>query len=135
MKNKVISIIGLFLPLLSFAQINFFGSRGGSYGGGVSGYGGGGYGGGGAAVQAPVRSINDVIRVLDTLIGWAQAILFVIVAIMVLYAAYLYVLGQGESKTAKAKEVLIYAVVGTVIALLSYAVVPVVCNLLGTSCG
>ena len=131
MKNKIISIIGLSLPLLSFAQFNFFGSRGGSsYGGGVSGYGGGGYGGG-SAVQAPIRSISDVIRVLDTLIGWGQAILFVLVAVFVLYAAYLFVLQQDVKS---AKTVLIYAAVGTAVALLSYAVVPVVCGLLGTSC-
>ncbi|MEK9183903.1 MAG: hypothetical protein AAB890_02415, partial [Patescibacteria group bacterium] len=105
--------------------------RGGSsYGGGVSGYGGGGYGGG-SAVQAPIRSISDVIRVLDTLIGWGQAILFVLVAVFVLYAAYLFVLQQDVKS---AKTVLIYAAVGTAVALLSYAVVPVVCGLLGTSC-
>ncbi len=129
MKNKIISIIGLSLPVLGFAQFNFFGGRGGSYGGG---YGGGGYGaGGGSAVQAPVSGINDIIRIVDTLIGWGQAILFVIVAAMVLYAAYLFVTQHNYKE---AKDVLIYAAIGVAVALLAYAVVPVVCSLLGTSC-
>ena len=127
MKNKIISIIGLSLPLLSFAQINFFGSAGrNNYGGGYS-----GFTGGGAAIQAPVRSVDDVLRIINTLIGWGQAILFVIVAIMVLFAAYKFVLNQD---TAGARSILIYAAVGVVVALLAYAIPPVVCGLLGTSC-
>lgn len=131
MKNKIISIVGLSLPLLSFAQFNFFGSRGGSYGGGS--YGGGGYGGSGSVAQAPVSSINDVIGIIDKLIGWGQAILFVIVAIFVLYAAYKFVIG-GPEGAKEARGILIYAAVGVVVALLAYAVVPVVCNLTGANC-
>ncbi|MFH1759396.1 MAG: hypothetical protein ABH822_02445 [Patescibacteria group bacterium] len=88
------------------------------------------------AQAAPIRSIEDVVRVMNTFIGWFQAILFVIAVIFILYAAFLYITSGGNSeKLETAKNILIYAAVGIGVALLAYAIEPVVRQLLGAGPG
>ncbi len=106
---KWLTIAAAGLPLLSLAQFP--------------------RGGGGEA--APVRSIEDVIRVMNTLIGWIQAILFVVAIFLILYAAYLYITSGGDStKVETARNYLIYAAVGIAVVLLAYAIEPIVRQLL-----
>lgn len=98
-----IGIAGLtFFPLLALAQI-----------GGVPG---------------PIlTSPTGIAVILQKVLNFVAAIVLTIALIMLLYAAVLY-LGAGASEAAltKAKSVLIYAVVGIVVAILAFSVIPFV---------
>lgn len=79
-----------------------------------------------------VRDFGDILGIIFTVIGWGQALVFIIASIMIVYAAYLYVLhGSDEKERAKAKDILVYAAVGIGVALLAFAVRPVVEQLIG----
>lgn len=107
--TKWLTIAAAFFPLLSLAQLP--------------------RGAGGEA--APIRSIEDVIRVMNTFIGWVQAILFVVAVIFILWAAYLYISSGGDpGKVDSARNYLIYAALGIAIVLLAYAIEPIVRQLL-----
>lgn len=80
------------------------------------------------ARTAPVSSFGDVLRVLDQFIIWFQAILFVVAIIFILIAAFKFITG---SDTAGARTMLVYAAIGIAIALLAFAVEPIVLQLLG----
>jgi len=82
----------------------------------------------------PFTNISEVKGVLDRIIGWLQYIFFALTAFFVLGAAFLYLTAGGdEDKTKKAKQMLIYAVVAIVIALLATAINSVVISLLQKS--
>lgn len=77
----------------------------------------------GPIITSPVQ-IAQLIQKVLTFVG---AIVLTIALIMLLWAAILY-LTAGASETAhtKAKSVLIYAIVGIVVALLAFSVIPFV---------
>lgn len=119
--NKIKSalVTSLALPLLTFAQLrsgesfglNLFGSR-----------------------IRPTSSFGlcYVIDIMNRFINWAQVILFSVAVIMALYAAYIFIVG-GEAKLKDARNTLIYAALGVGVALLAYAIVPLVSSFLGVS--
>lgn len=105
------------IPLVSFA---FF--HAGLYGGG---------GDGRRAVRAQITTFDELLNKIHIFIGWFQAIVFIAAIIWILYAALLFITKSYEDvKTPR--TILIYAVVGIVVALLAYAVVPVICSIIGT---
>ncbi len=81
----------------------------------------------GTIITEPGQIYAIIIRVLT----WLGTIVMTIALIMLLYAAILY-LAAGASETAhtKAKSVLIYAIVGIVVAILAYSVRPFIQNFL-----
>ena len=128
MKLKILKsvIIGnVILPFLTFAQAPIPFLQGGFQG----------YRSGGRQVN-PTLGVGTrydlcyIIGILNTFITWAQVILFSVAVIMALYAAFLFITGKGEN-VAAARDVLIYVAVGVGVALLAYAVVPVVSGFLG----
>ncbi len=64
-------------------------------------------------------SFRDILR---TLINFVLYFLGLVATIMVIYGGFLYITSQGED-TEKAKKVLLYAVIGIVIILISFALV------------
>ncbi len=81
-----------------------------------------------AQVPGPiVTSPVQIATLLKKVLNFAGAIVLTIALIMLLYAAILY-LTAGASETAhgKAKSVLIYAIVGIVVAVLAFSVIPFV---------
>jgi len=81
-----------------------------------------------AQIPGPILTSPAGIAVLlQKVLNFVAAIVLTIALIMLLYAAVLY-LGAGASEAAltKAKSVLIYAVVGIVVAILAYSVIPFV---------
>ena len=109
--TKWLTITAASLPMLSLAQVRF---------------------GGQFAEAAPVRSIQDILRIMDVFIGRFQALLFTLAVILILYAAFLYITSAGDpTKVKTAQTVLIYAAVGIGVVLLAYAVRPIVEQLLG----
>ena len=120
-------------PMLALAQFNF-GYQGGRGGGQIGGF---RYSFGGGSYSDPTRpnitSIDQVLEVLRNLIGWAQVIIAFIAIIFAIYAGLLFILQKSDDDIKKARSALIYAAVGFGIAILAYAVVPVVCTLLQAS--
>ncbi len=70
-----------------------------------------------------VRSINDVTRIIVSLVNWITGLFFVAAILSLFYAAYLYLGAEGtEERVAKAKEQLIYSIVAITVALLAGSV-------------
>lgn len=97
-KAGIITTLGLtFLPLLALAQVP------------------------GSIITSPVQ----IAALLQKVLNFVGAIVLTIAMIMLLYAAILYLTaGSSETIHTKAKSVLIYAIVGIVIAVLAYSVIP-----------
>ena len=85
-------------------------------------------GSGGVAITSP----TDISNILGRILNWIASIVLTIALIMLLYSAILF-LTAGASETAhgKAKNVLIYAIVGIVVAILAYSVEPFLSFILG----
>ena len=123
------SIASIAFPLIGFAQVIFppiggggyFGPLGGNYGGGGGGL--GRYSGGGRVGFTNIDQIIDFVR---SLIGYGQVILFLVAIVFFLLAAYDFIKGDPGSGSKK----LGYAIVGVIIALLAFTIIPVVCSLL-----
>lgn len=100
MKNLVKNItIGalVVLPLLSFAQS--------------------------VPVNPPtsgVTSLNDISRIIGTIINWLMGIFFAIAILFLFWAAFTYLVAGGdEKKVGEAKNRLIYSIIAIAIALLA----------------
>ena len=82
------------------------------------------------AQQQPVAEIPDDISVtetLETIANWIFYILLFIAAIFIVIAGVNFVMAQGDpEKFNKAKDTVLYAVVGIVVALLSRGIVALV---------
>lgn len=83
-------------------------------------------------VVGGIRDLGDILGIVTRIIGWFQAIIFIIATIMILYAAYIYITSAGsDDKLKTAKNIILYAAIGIGVALLAYAVQPIVENFLG----
>lgn len=86
--------------------------------------------------QAPVTRIEDLIRVLNTLVNWLFAILMIIAVIFIFYAAYLYLTAGGDPEKVKtATKQLVFAAIAIGVALIAQGVKFVVSQLLGGPTG
>lgn len=67
------------------------------------------------------KSMNDIIK---DVVGVMMFILGALAVIMIVYSGIQYVISMGDSnKIAKAKNTLIYSIVGLVVAIFAYAIV------------
>ncbi len=107
MKKNILKKVGIgiglglaFLPFLALAQ----------------------YGG----VPGPIiTSPNDISQLFHRILLWITGIIMVIAVIMLLFSAILYLTAGGsEDRVAKAKSYLLYAIIGIVVALITYSVQP-----------
>ncbi len=65
-----------------------------------------------------------LVGLVNSFARWFAGLVFLASVLMVIYAAYLYITaGLDEKNIEKAKKTLLYAVIGTIVALLSFAVV------------
>jgi len=72
-----------------------------------------------------LTSTTQIDQLLKNVLSFLGTIVITISFIMLLYAAILYLTaGASETIHTKAKSVLIYAIVGVVIAVLAYSIVP-----------
>ena len=75
----------------------------------------------GSIITSPVQ----IAALLQKVLTFVGAIVLTIALIMLFYAAILYLTaGASETIHTKAKSILIYAIVGIVIALLAYSAIP-----------
>ena len=86
----------------------------------------------GPQVPGPlITSPGGIVTLLSKVLNFISAVVMIIALIMLLYAAVLYLTaGASETTHAKAKSVLIYAIVGIVVALLAYSVMPFIQNII-----
>lgn len=82
----------------------------------------------GPIITQPSQISELVLRIL----GWISGIIMFIALIMLLFAAFLYLTAGGsEDRVGKAKNYLLYAIVGIVVAILAYSVQPFIESFLG----
>lgn len=75
---------------------------------------------------------NDWVDLLIAITNWIFYILTFVAVIMLLYAAFLYITaGDDEEKVKKAKNIIIYAVIGLMIALLANGVPTLLRTIIG----
>ena len=78
-----------------------------------------------------ITSPTEIAQLIQRILNYLGGIVMTISLIMLLYAAVLYLTaGASETALGKAKNVLIYAVVGIVVAILAFSVQPFIQNVL-----
>ena len=87
------------------------------------------------AVGVPTTGIitraADITDLASKILAWVGGIVLTLSIIMLLYAAVLFLIaGASETAHTKAKTVLIYAIVGIVVALLAFSVDPFITSIL-----
>lgn len=72
--------------------------------------------------DSPVKSVGDVYKILNKIVGWTYTIFFIVAAFFILYAAFTYLTAaENAENIQKAHKQIIYAVIAIAIALLSYS--------------
>lgn len=67
---------------------------------------------------------TDLMKTLDTIISVVLGVLGLLAVVVIIYGGFMYTSSAGDStKTKKAKDAIMYGVIGLVIALLAYAIV------------
>ncbi|OGD25396.1 hypothetical protein A2819_01870 [Candidatus Azambacteria bacterium RIFCSPHIGHO2_01_FULL_40_24] len=79
-----------------------------------------------AQIPGPIITTpTDISRIVNAILAWLSGIILVVSLIMLLYAAILYMTaGASEATLSKSKTVLIYAIVGLAVAILTYSFKP-----------
>ena len=84
------------------------------------------------AGESSIRSIGDVQRVLESIVGWAQIFFYIVATLFIILAAFSYLTAGGdESKVKEAKQKIIYSLVAIGIAVIAGGVVSIVKNFVG----
>ena len=84
----------------------------------------------GAPVTGPT-SLDQITSLIQKILNWVAGIVIFIAIIMLLYAAILFLTAGGsEDRVKKAKNYLIYAIVGIAVAVLAWTVTPLIINIL-----
>lgn len=84
--------------------------------------------------QSPINNPGQAVTILCNIAGWIFTFLIVLSIIFVLYAAFTYLTAGGDSeKVGSANQMLIYAVVAIVVAVLAKGVPTLVGGVVGSS--
>lgn len=84
------------------------------------------------AQEAPPATL-DVIKVLERIVDWLFTILLIVAAIFIVVAAYSFVTAAGDpEKVAKARNFVMYALIGVAVAIASRGLVALVRKIVGT---
>lgn len=79
------------------------------------------------AVTGPGPATQRILDIFSRLTNWGTALLFVLAAAFIVYAAYLYLTSKGDAEKVKeANQVIIYSVVSVGVALLAYVFINIV---------
>lgn len=77
------------------------------------------------------NSPNDIEKVIENFRDWFGRIIGVLGVIVILYAAFLYMVAGGdEEKIATAKKTLIAGVIGVALAIIAYGIIGLVASFL-----
>ena len=84
------------------------------------------------AAQSPPANL-DVMTLLDRVVDWLFTILLVIAAIAIIIAAYYFVTAAGNPETvSKARNFVLYALIGVAVAVASRGLVALARTIVGT---
>lgn len=99
-----------------------------------------------ALAQAPIKDAAEGFRDLDanrivsiflSIANWFLALLGIIAVLVALYSAFIFITrgGESEDERNKAKQTLIYAVIGVAVAIVAFGIVSFTQSLLGSPTG
>lgn len=115
----------------AFGNQNSYLGGGFSFGGGFNQGGGLGYG---QTRPARIGSFNDILTIAQRLLGYFQVIVFMTALFYLIWAGWLYARGNAK----EAPGMILNAVIGILVALLAFTVIPLLCWLTqagGQACG
>ena len=122
-------------PLFAFAQFGPYNTASGYLPNqGFGGFGGGNGGYGYQTRGGRIGDIESLIALAQTFLGYAQVLIFLVALFYFLWAAYSFVKGDP----ATGGKMLMNAVIGIVVAILAFSIIPLVCFLTqagGRACG
>ena len=71
-----------------------------------------------------VKDEGSLFKTIQTIINWILAVLGLVAVIMVVLGGFTYMTSQGDpGKTKKARDTILYGIIGLIIALLAFAIV------------
>ncbi len=86
--------------------------------------------------QTGPTSVSDAVGWVITIVQWFYTIIFILAVFFILLSAFYFITSGGdEEKTKKAKNTLLYAVIGIAVGLLSYGIVTFVQNSIANHMG
>ena len=86
------------------------------------------------SLKSPINSPTEVVTTLNTISGWLFTIFFALAIVFLIYAAFVYLTAGGnETRVGSAKNILIYAIVAIVVALVAGGIPLFVAGLLGVT--
>lgn len=122
-----IFILLLGTPVWVWAQDSFDGTAGGG--------GRGNQTPDGQSVLTNPLPFETIPEVINKIIDFLAYLIGPIAVIMIVYAAYLFVLGgTNPDNVKKARSIILYTLIGIVVVVMSKAIVYVTCSILGISC-
>ncbi|MFA6136187.1 MAG: pilin [Candidatus Paceibacterota bacterium] len=69
-------------------------------------------------------TVSGAVAIFTKIVQWVYTILFIVAVLFILIAAFYFITSSGDdTKVKKAKSMLLYAVIGIVVALLSWGIV------------
>ena len=81
----------------------------------------------GETVTEVLSSADDVITLIETLTNWFFSFLLAIAVIFIILAAWTFLTAGGNPESVtKARQMLVYAIIGIAVAILAKSVVPIV---------
>ncbi len=90
---------------------------------------------GGQSVLTNPLPFETIPEVINKIIDFLAYLIGPIAVIMIVYAAYLFVLGgTNPDNVKKARSIILYTLIGIVVVVMSKAIVYVTCSILGISC-
>jgi len=89
-------------------------------------------GGVGLGETGPVTSTGTLVDTILGLVNWVAWFVALVAVVFGLYAGVLFITGGGDdAKISKAKAILIYAIIGIVVAILAFSIVAISRSLVG----
>jgi len=80
----------------------------------------------GSDANAPIQNTDDLIAIILGLVNWVAWFVALVAVLFGLYAGILFITAGGDDeKLTKAKNILLYSIVGIVVAILAFSIVAI----------
>ena len=84
-------------------------------------------------IPLTVRTGAEFVALLETIVNWIFVVLLVVAVIFIVLAAWQFITGGGEpQQVSQARQKLLYAAIGIIVALLSRGIVAAIINIVGS---
>lgn len=82
--------------------------------------------------KIPTMSAQEVLQIVTRIVNWFFTFLMVVVVVMVIASGYIFVTGGGDpGKVTKARQILIYALIGFTVAMIARGIIALVSMVIG----